>query len=102
MREQVVEATLVRGAAEAGGLAVKHVSPGRSGDPDRLVVIPRRDPCPTCGSRCVAGLVELKAPGRQPRPLQNQRIREWESLGLKVAWADSKERVEEILKGWLD
>lgn len=100
MRERDVESALVRHVSGLGGLAAKHVAPGRAGDPDRLVAIPVPE-CPTCGNRCVVGLIELKAPGERPRPLQTQRIREWESVGVRAAWADSPERVAEILKGWL-
>lgn len=80
-----------------GGLAVKHVSPGRSGDPDRLVAIPTKA-CPTCGRSCSIGLLELKAPGEQPRLLQLSRILEWESLGVRADYADTKSRVDEFLR----
>ena len=100
MREAAVEKHLARIVLERGGLAAKHVSPGRSGDPDRLVVLPR-EVCPACGSRCVAGLIELKAPGQRPRPLQAQRLQEWAALGLPAAWADTPQRVDEVIRGWL-
>lgn len=100
MREAAVEKYLAKVVLGLGGLTAKHVSPGRAGDPDRLVVIPRLS-CPTCGSRCVAGLVELKAPGERPRPLQTARLREWEAVGFRAAWADTPQRVDEVLKGWL-
>ena len=97
MRERDVERHLVTAAAAVGGLAVKHVSPGRSGDPDRLIAIPTPT-CPTCGRGCAVGLLELKAPGEQPRPLQRARILEWESLGVQVGFADTKSRVDEFLR----
>lgn len=98
MRESDVEAWLVRAAKNRGGLAVKHVSPGRSGDPDRLVALPVH-PCPECGRRAAVGLLELKRPGEQPRPLQRARIDQWESLGVRAAWADSPAAVEQFLRG---
>lgn len=97
MRESVIEAGLVRQVRAMGGLAVKHVSPGRAGDPDRLVALPVPE-CPTCGRRAVVGLLELKAPGEQPRPLQRARIAEWESLGVRAAWADSHAGVDLFLR----
>lgn len=100
MRESAVEQRLARAVRSQGGLTAKHVSPGRAGDPDRLVVVPRPS-CPTCGSRCVAGLMELKAPGERPRPLQAKRLQEWAALGLPADWADTPQRVDEVLKGWL-
>lgn len=98
MRESVIESGLVRAARARGGLAVKHVSPGRSGDPDRLVALPV-PPCPACGRRVAVGFLELKAPGEQPRPLQRARIAEWESLGVRAAWADSHAGVDLFLRG---
>lgn len=98
MRESDIEALLARGARGMGGLAVKHVSPGRAGDPDRLVALPVH-PCPECGRRAAVGLLELKRPGERPRPLQLARIDQWESIGVRAAWADTPARVEQFLKG---
>ena len=58
MREKVVEGKLVRAVKKAGGLAIKFASPGQSGMPDRLVILP---------TGCVA-FVEVKAPGGKVRP----------------------------------
>jgi hypothetical protein len=100
LRESKVESRLVRDVSRAGGIAAKHVSPGRAGDPDRLVVIPRRSPCPVCGSASIVGLVEVKAPGQRPRPLQSHRIREWESVGMRVAVVSDFEQVGQIVRQW--
>lgn len=100
MRESDVEAMLVKAAARAGGLAAKHVSPGRAGDPDRLVVIPRPE-CPQCGSKAVVALVEVKRPGERPRPLQTRRMEEWASKGLRVAWVSTPDEVQEMVRGML-
>ena len=40
MRESEIEARLVRGIREVGGLCYKFVSPGNPGVPDRLAVLP--------------------------------------------------------------
>ena len=53
MREAEIEARLVRGVKEAGGLCYKFVSPGNPGVPDRLILLP--------GGRIL--FVELKTPG---------------------------------------
>jgi len=98
VRESDVEATLVKAAALAGGLAAKHVSPGRAGDPDRLVVIPRNK-CPTCGNESHVALVEVKRPGERPRPLQTRRMEEWASKGLRVAWVSTPDEVERLVGG---
>ena len=53
-----------------GGLALKFISPGYAGVPDRLVLMPG-------GKMC---FMELKAPGRKPRPLQVRRIEQLRAL----------------------
>lgn len=60
MRESVVEKKFTTEVKKRGGLAVKFVSPGFNGVPDRLVLFP--------GGRMA--FVELKAPGETMRPLQ--------------------------------
>lgn len=59
MREKLIEQKLVKAVKAAGGLCPKFVSPGMAGMPDRLVLLP--------GSRLA--FVEVKAPGKKPRPL---------------------------------
>ena len=59
MRESVVEKKFAAEVKKRGGLAVKFVSPGFNGVPDRLVLFP--------GGRLA--FVELKAPGKTMRPL---------------------------------
>ncbi len=86
MREREIEAYFVKRVKEAGGLQRKFVSPGHRGVPDRIVVH--------------AGhvyFVELKAPGKMPRPDQ---LREHEKLrrqGARVSVIDSKEAVDAFL-----
>ena len=53
MRESIVEKKFAAEVKKRGGLAVKFVSPGFNGVPDRLVLFP--------GGRMA--FVELKAPG---------------------------------------
>ncbi len=97
MRERTVEQHLIRSVRAVGGLAVKHASDGRAGDPDRLVASATR-PCPAGGSRARVSLVEVKAPGKVPRPLQLLRLDEWRRLGVDAAWVDSHASVDEWLK----
>jgi hypothetical protein len=99
MRETTVEAHLIATAKSMGGLAVKHVSPGRAGDPDRLVAIPQPR-CPCCGLTARVGLMELKAPGKVVRPLQAHQIMEWQRVGVLAGWADSKPAVDLVLQSW--
>ena len=67
-----------------GGWAVKFSSPGLDGMPDRLVLFP--------GGKL--GFVELKAPGKKMRPLQEKRKR---TLGFLVFCVDSKEMIGGVL-----
>lgn len=70
-------------------LPFKFVSPGNAGVPDRLVVTPVR-----------IVFVELKAPGKKTRPLQNVQIAKIGRLGHKVEILDSRESVDNFIK-WL-
>ncbi len=87
MKEKEVEKYLVRRAEEKGGKAFKFLSPGCSGVPDRIVVLP--------GGRI--GFLELKAPGKNLRPEQEYRIRQLEALGCTAGAADSPEAAERFL-----
>ena len=58
----------------SGGIAPKLVCPGFDGMPDRLVLLPRGK----------IGFVEVKAPGKEPRPLQVARHGLLRRLGFKV------------------
>ncbi len=89
MRERDIEAYLRDQVKAIGGIAYKFVSPGNAGVPDRLVLLP--------GGRVV--FVELKAPGRQPTPLQLRQQRRIRDLGFTVLVIDSKEEVDEFIKG---
>lgn len=87
VREKEIETALVKAAKKRNGLALKFVSPGLSGVPDRLVLLP--------DGKC--GFIELKAPGKKLRLLQEKRKRQLEALGFLVFCLDSKEEVEVIL-----
>lgn len=87
MKENVVEKRLATEVKKRGGLAVKFVSPGFNGVPDRLVLFP--------GGRMA--FVELKAPGKTMRPLQQYRARQLTALGFRVYTVDCKERIGGIL-----
>lgn len=89
MRERDIESYLREKVKAAGGIAYKFVSPGNAGVPDRLVLLPT--------GRVV--FVELKAPGKQPTPLQLRQQRRIRDLGFPVLVLDSKEGVDEFIKG---
>lgn len=87
MRESAIERKLVTEAVKRGGFAPKFVSPGLDGVPDRLLLFP--------GGRLA--FVEVKAPGKKPRPLQRRRIEQLTALGFRVFVLDRKEQIGEIL-----
>jgi hypothetical protein len=65
-REKTIEIRLVKTVKLMGGLALKLVSPGLDGVPDRLVLLPHERLC----------FVEFKVTGKKLRPLQEKRKRQ--------------------------
>ena len=88
MREKDLERRLVKAVRDAGGLALKFVSPGMAGVPDRLLLFP--------GDR--AAFAEVKAPGEKPRPLQVHRMEQLKALGFRVYVVDSEEMIGEMIR----
>ena len=87
MREQRIERQLVQQVSKLGGLALKFVSPGMAGVPDRLLLFP--------GGKAV--FVETKAPGKKPRPLQMHRHEQLRALGFRVYVIDEMKQIREVL-----
>ena len=78
--EKTIEHKLVKAVHLMGGLALKFISPGFDGVPDRVVLLP--------GGK--AAFVELKATGKKMRPLQVRRKKQIEALGFSVYCIDRK------------
>ena len=78
VRENAVENEFVKAVREAGGTAYKLNSLTANGLPDRLVLFPPGK----------AVFVELKAPGKQMRPLQRKRRHQLMKLGFPVLCID--------------
>ena len=87
MREAGFERRLRLEIERRGGRALKLVAPGRAGVPDRLVLMP--------GGQ--VWFVELKAPGRSPRPLQLYRIEELSELGFRVRVVSNSDELKAFL-----
>ena len=87
MREKAIEQKLVKAARARGGIAPKFVSPGFSGVPDHLILLP--------DGKC--GFVEVKVPSEKPRPLQESRIRLLRRLGFLVFVLDDEIQIPHIL-----
>jgi hypothetical protein len=87
MLEKTIENQLIKAVKRIGGRAVKFVSPGFNGMPDRLVLLPKGR----------IAFVEVKAPGKKPRALQVARIEMLRDLGFQVFVLDSLKKIGEIL-----
>ncbi len=87
VREKSIEQKLVSEVKRRGGICPKWVSPGFDGMPDRIVLLPGRH----------IGFVEVKAPGKKPRPLQESRHRLLAALGFPTYILDGAEQIGGIL-----
>ena len=87
MRERAIERKLIQAVRRSGGLALKFVSPGFNGVPDRLLLF--------TGGR--AAFAEVKAPGQKPRPLQVHRMEQLRRLGFKVFVIDDTEQIGGVI-----
>lgn len=88
MLESEIESRLKLEVEKLGGLALKFVSPGMAGVPDRIVLMPN--------GKVV--FVELKAPGKKMRPLQLKRKKQFEMLGFKVYLIDSMQGIKNFME----
>ena len=88
MQEKYIEKKLVAAVKDMGGIALKFLSPGVDGVPDRIVLLPMGR----------MAFVECKATGKKMRPLQVKRKRQLEALGFLVYCIDSVEKIGEVLK----
>ena len=88
MFESRIERRLKNEVERRGGKALKFTPQGYAGMPDRIILIP--------GGKTV--FVELKAPGKKPRPLQVKRARELHTLGFRVYLIDSIESINSFIK----
>ena len=82
LKEKIIEKKFVKAVKEAGGIAPKLICLGFDGMPDRIVLLP-------CGGM---GFVEVKAPGKVPRPLQEARHRMLRHLGFLIYVLDDKQQ----------
>jgi hypothetical protein len=87
MRESVVEKYCVDVAGENGFLCYKFTSPSINGIPDRIVI-----------GHGLIFFIELKAPGKKPRKLQEVVIARLRNHGALVYVADTKEKIDEIFQ----
>jgi hypothetical protein len=87
MRERQIEQKLSLMVKKRGGICPKFVSPGFDGVPDRIVLLPEGR----------IAFVEVKAPGKKPRPLQLARHALLRRLGFQVYILDDENQIGGIL-----
>ncbi|MGK0541661.1 VRR-NUC domain-containing protein [Propionimicrobium lymphophilum] len=85
MKEKYLEQALKTAIENLGGICWKLVSPGTTGVPDRI--------CLKAG-RVV--FVEVKAPGKKPRPIQKHRMAQLREQGFTVLVVDSPDGIAEV------
>lgn len=84
--EKTIEKRYRESVKKRGGLALKFVSPGFTGVPDRIALFP--------GGRIE--FVELKAPGKKPTPRQLAVHDQLRKLGFSVQVLDSTDMMDLI------
>lgn len=102
MLERDIEAHLVKRVKALGGEVRKVQWVGRRGAPDRLVMLPAKwvrceDDVSRADWRKTTIWVELKAPGKYPRPEQLREHDRMRAMGQRVVVIDSIEQVEALL-----
>lgn len=87
MLESRVENYLKNKIEKLGGKAYKWAPVGIVGVPDRMVLLP--------GGRII--FVELKAPGKKARKLQQYRAKQLRELGFQVECLDTIEKIDTLI-----
>ncbi|OFQ98606.1 VRR-NUC domain-containing protein [Alloscardovia sp. HMSC034E08] len=86
MNERTIEAKLKNAVETSGGLCWKLVCPGITGVPDRICLMRNR-----------VVFVELKAPDKKPRPIQQHRMNQLREQGFTALVVDSVDGIQEVL-----
>lgn len=89
MLESRIENYLKKKVEKLGGKAFKWAPVGVAGVPDRIVLLP--------GEKII--FVELKAPGKKARKLQEYRAKQLKALGFQVECLDTIEKIDRLLNG---
>ena len=88
MRESDIEKRIKQRVEKAGGRCLKWVSPGFTGVPDRIIILP--------GGRII--FAEIKRPGEKPRPRQRRVAQILKGLGCEVVVLDGPDQLEEVIE----
>ncbi|AEG81705.1 PDDEXK family nuclease [Corynebacterium ulcerans] len=87
MDEKHIEKKLTQHVKNQGGIALKLTTPGHAGIPDRLILLPNGR----------IGFIELKAPGKKPRPLQQHRINQLKKLGFHATYINNTNQIRDVI-----
>lgn len=90
VRERDVESYCIQEFKKRGWLLVKWVSVNNRAVPDRIALMPGG----------LKKLIEFKAPGKEPTPLQKKLHEKYLKLGHRVTIIDSKARVDYFVTLW--
>lgn len=85
--EADVESYLVDKIRSIGGMCIKGNPHNQRGMPDRICILPKG----------LIVFVELKRPGRKPRPNQRLLINRFRKLGQHAVWANSFGMVDKLI-----
>ena len=89
MLERDIEKRLIRPVRELGGLCLKFETPGYTGVPDRIILLPGG----------VIRFVETKKPGKKERPRQEYVQDILRGLGFTVySTVDSSEKIKRVVE----
>lgn len=88
MKEKEIEKRLAAGVKSLGGKAYKWVSPGNNGVPDRIVILPGKEPI----------FVELKTESGSLTALQKVQISRLKDLGQDVRVLYGLDQTKEFLE----
>ncbi len=95
MLEKTLERKLKKRVEALGCLCLKFESPGYSGVPDRIILLPEGE----------VWFVEMKAPGKKERHRQEYVQKQFRNRGIRVfSSVDSEEKIQEIIdkaRTWL-
>lgn len=87
LSESQLETYLFKRVSKLGGMALKFLSPGRAGVPDRIILMP--------GGRIY--FVEMKSPDGSVNSIQEYVFEKFAELGFKVHILNSIESIEKFL-----
>lgn len=88
LSENQLEEKLRKKIKELGGIALKFVSPGRAGVPDRIILMPQGK----------IYFVEMKSPRGEVNPIQKYVFEKFEELGFKVHILNSDDAIKNFLE----